>query len=249
MIPLADSSRRPLEFPAVTAWLIAINVVAFGLELLGGDEFVLAWSATPAVIAAGRDWATLLTAMFLHGGVMHILGNMVFFWAFAPVVEDAMGRGRFLAFYLVGGLVAFIAQIAFDPRSTIPNLGASGAIAAVMGAFLVRYPHDRIKTLVPIGPFLTLMSIPAALLIGLWLLIQMLNEVGSLALSLARRAGASFQGLGSWMEGRRGSQQRGSEDISRRRALRRTSMASTSGSSDRRRCISYEDACQEAPRA
>jgi membrane associated rhomboid family serine protease len=180
MIPLADSSRRPLEFPAVTAWLIAINVVAFGLELLGGDEFVLAWSATPAVIAAGREWATLLTAMFLHGGVMHILGNMVFFWAFAPVVEDAMGRGRFLAFYLVGGLVAFIAQIAFDPTSTTPNLGASGAIAAVMGAFLVRYPHDRIKTLVPIGPFLTLMSIPAALLIGLWLLIQMLNEVGSL---------------------------------------------------------------------
>ena len=180
MIPLSDASRQPAEFPAVTVWLIAINVVAFGLELLGGDEFVLAWSVTPAVIGAGQDWLTLLTAMFLHGGVMHILGNMVFFWAFAPVVEDAMGRGRFLAFYLLGGIVAFAAQIAVDPASTIPNLGASGAIAAVMGAFLVRYPHDRIKTLVPIGPFLTLMSIPAALLIGLWLLIQMLNEVGSL---------------------------------------------------------------------
>jgi len=180
LIPLSNSSRRPVEFPAVTVWLIAMNVVAFGVELLGGDEFVLAWSATPAAIVAGRDWVTLLTAMFLHGGVMHILGNMVFFWAFAPVVEDAMGRGRFLAFYLVGGLVAFVAQIAVDPTSTIPNLGASGAIAAVMGAFLVRYPHDRIKTLVPIGPFLTMMSIPAALLIGLWLLIQMLNEVGSL---------------------------------------------------------------------
>ena len=86
MIPLSDSSRRPVEFPAVTVWLIAINVVAFGFELLGGDEFVLAWSATPAVITAGRDWLTLLTAMFLHGGVMHILGNRVFFWAFAPVM-------------------------------------------------------------------------------------------------------------------------------------------------------------------
>ena len=180
MIPLADSSRRPLEFPAVTVWLIAINVVAFGLELLGGDEFVLAWSATPAAIAAGRDWLTLLTAMFLHGGIMHILGNMVFFWAFAPVIEDAMGRGRFLLFYLLGGIVAFAAQIAVDPTSTIPNLGASGAIAAVMGAFVVRYPHDRIKTLVPIGPFLTLMSLPASLLIGVWLLAQMLNEMGSL---------------------------------------------------------------------
>ena len=180
MIPLADSSRRPVAFPAVTVSVIAINVVAFGFELLGGDEFVLAWSATPAAIIAGRDWVTLLTAIFLHGGVMHILGNMVFFWAFAPVVEDAMGRGRFLGFYLLGGVVAFAAQIAVDPTSTVPNLGASGAIAAVMGAFLVRYPHDRIKTLVPIGPFLTLMSVPASLLIGLWLLIQMLNEVGSL---------------------------------------------------------------------
>ena len=127
MIPLSDSSRRPVEFPAVTVWLIAMNVVAFGLELLGGDEFVLAWSATPAVIASGGNWLTLLTAMFLHGGG-----------------------------------VAFAAQIVVDPTSTIPPLEASGAVAAVMGAFLVRYPHDRIKTLVPIGPFLTLMPIRAA---------------------------------------------------------------------------------------
>lgn len=116
MTPLVDSSRRPARFPAVTVAPIAINVAAFGLEPLGGDDFVFAWSATPAEIAA----------------------------------------------------------------STIPNVGASGAVAAVMGAFLIRYPHDRIKTLVPIGPFLTLLSIPASLLIGLWLLIQMLNEVGSL---------------------------------------------------------------------
>ena len=84
MIPLSDASRRPTRFPAVTVALIALNVAAFGLELLGGDDFVLAWSATPAEIAAGRGWVTLFTAMFLHGGVMHLLGNMVFFWAFAP---------------------------------------------------------------------------------------------------------------------------------------------------------------------
>jgi membrane associated rhomboid family serine protease len=180
MIPLTDSSRRPGHFPAVTIALIAVNVAAFGLELAGGDEFVQTWSATPADIVAGRDWGTLLTAMFLHGSVMHILGNLVFFWAFAPVVEDTMGRGRFLGFYLLGGLAAFAAQIAVDPTSTVPNLGASGAIAAVMGAFLVWYPRDRIKTLVPIGPFLTLMSVPASLLIGVWLLVQMLNEAGSL---------------------------------------------------------------------
>jgi membrane associated rhomboid family serine protease len=119
MIPLTDSSRRPQRFPAVTLTLIVLNVVVFGFELLGGDAFVQAWSATPADIVAGRDWPTLVTAMFLHGGVMHILGNMVFFWAFAPVVEDAMGRSRFLAFYLLGGLAAFVAQIAVDPSSTI----------------------------------------------------------------------------------------------------------------------------------
>ena len=180
MIPLRDASRTPVRFPLVTVTLIVVNVLAFVWEVGSDDAAIVRWAVVPAALMRGEGWLTPLTSMFLHGGAMHIISNMVFLTAFGPMVEDAMGRGRFLAFYLLGGAVAFAAQIAIDSTSTIPNLGASGAIAAVMGAFLVRYPHDRIKTLVPIGPFLTLMSIPAALLIGLWLLIQMLNEVGSL---------------------------------------------------------------------
>ncbi len=133
MVPLGDASRRPARVPLVTALIIFVNVSVFVLEL-----------AVPAQIVSGHHWITILTAMFMHGSWSHIIGNMIFLWAFAPEIEDAMGRGRYLVFYLVGGLVAMLAQVLADPHSTVPNLGASGAIAAVMGAFLVTYPRDRI---------------------------------------------------------------------------------------------------------
>src|SRR5271157_4259367 len=153
MIPLLDASRRPRRFAAVTATIILVNAVAFLLELTGGDAFVKQWSVVPADIVAGRHWITILTAMFMHGGWMHIIGNMVFLWAFGPEVEDAMPRLGYLTFYLLSGLVASLAEIAVMPGSTVPNLGASGAIAGVMGAFLVTYPHDQIRTLVLFGWF------------------------------------------------------------------------------------------------
>ena len=167
MIPLSDASRRPLNFPLVTTALILLNVAFFVLELSGGEEFVKQWSVIPADLVAGRHWITILTAMFMHGSWMHIIGNMVFLWAFGPEMEDAMGPLRYLAFYLLSGLVASAAQIAAMPGSTVPNLGASGAIAGVMGAFIVTYPRDRIKTLLFLGWFVTITLIPAALLIGL----------------------------------------------------------------------------------
>ncbi len=145
MIPLTDASRRPVHFPIVTTCIILTNFFVFVLELSGGDAFVLKWSAIPANIIAGHHWITILTAMFMHGSWSHIIGNMVFLWAFGPEIEDAMNPLRYLVFYLVGGLVAMLAQIAVMPSSTVPNLGASGAIAAVMGAFLVTYPRDKIK--------------------------------------------------------------------------------------------------------
>ena len=120
---------------------------------MGGDAFVKQWSVIPADIVAGRHWVTIVTAMFMHAGWMHIVGNMVFLWAFGPQVEDAMGRLRYLAFYLLSGLVASLAQIAAMPSSTVPNLGASGAIAGVMGAFLITYPRDQIRTLLIFGWF------------------------------------------------------------------------------------------------
>jgi len=175
LIPLSDASRRPVRLPVVTAFIIAVNVFVFLLELMRGDAFVMQWSAIPAQIISGHHWITILTAMFMHGSWSHIIGNMIFLWAFGPEIEDAMGRGRYLLFYLAGGLVAMLAQILADPHSTVPNLGASGAIAAVMGAFIVTYPRDRIKAVLFIFVFVRITFIPAALLIGFWFLTQLVH--------------------------------------------------------------------------
>jgi membrane associated rhomboid family serine protease len=175
VIPLSDASRRPTSFPIATILIIVINAFVFILEIMGGDTFVFNWAAVPANILSGHHWITILSAMFMHGSWSHIIGNMVFLWAFGPEVEDAMGSVRYAVFYLLGGLAAMAAQIAATPSSTVPNLGASGAIAAVMGAFLVTYPRDQIKTLLVIFLWIRVTFIPAALLIGLWFLSQLVN--------------------------------------------------------------------------
>ncbi len=180
MIPLGDASRRPMRFPIATVSIISINIMVFALELIGGDNFILRWSLVPADIVAGHNWVTILTSLFMHEGWEHIIGNMVFLWAFGPEIEDIMGTGRYLFFYLLGGLAATFAQIIVDPTSTIPNLGASGAIAAVMGAFLVTYPRDQIRTVVLLGWFTRVTFVPAALMVGLWIVTQFFSEVGSL---------------------------------------------------------------------
>jgi rhomboid family protein len=175
LIPLSDASRRPASIPLVTGGIIFANAIVFVLELMRGDAFVTQWSVVPSQITSGHHWITILTAMFLHGSWSHIIGNMIFLWAFAPEIEDAMGRARYLVFYLIGGLVAMLAQVAADPHSTIPNLGASGAIAAVMGAFIVTYPRDEIKAILFIFVFGRITLIPAALLIGFWFLTQLFH--------------------------------------------------------------------------
>jgi len=175
LIPLSDASRRPARIPVVTIFVILVNAFVFVLELMNGESFATQWSAIPAQIVSGHHWITILTAMFMHGSWSHIIGNMIFLWAFAPEIEDAMGWGRYLVFYLLGGMVAMLAQIAADPHSTVPNLGASGAIAAVMGAFIVTYPRDRIKSVLFIFLFGRITFIPAALLIGFWFLSQLFH--------------------------------------------------------------------------
>lgn len=175
LIPLTDASRRPTRFPVVTLFIIVINVLAFIGELVGGDRFVLQWAAVPHEVVYSHKWLTVLTAMFLHGSWMHLIGNMVFLWAFGPEIEDAMNPLRYSIFYLAGGVVAMLAQVMVSPDSTVPALGASGAIAAVMGAFLITYPHDEIRSLLVILIFVRVTFIPAALLIGVWLLTQILN--------------------------------------------------------------------------
>ena len=180
LIPLGDASRRPTRIPIVTILIILVNGFVFVQELMGGDAFVTTWSAVPAQIFSGHHWITILTAMFMHASWSHIIGNMIFLWAFAPEIEDAMGPGRYFVFYIVGGLVAMLAQAAADPRSTVPNLSASGAIAAVMGAFLVTYPRDRIRTVLFLFVFVRVTFIPAVILIGFWFLTQLFNA-GSVA--------------------------------------------------------------------
>jgi membrane associated rhomboid family serine protease len=182
MIPLDDESRQTRSFAVVTAGIIAVNAIVFLLELANGDAFVTRWSVIPHDIVSGNHLETILTGMFMHASWSHIIGNMVFLWAFGPVLEDSMGRVRYLIFYLLGGTVAAFAQIAADPGSTVPNLGASGAIAAVMGGFMVTFPSDRIRTIVFFGWFFRITIIPAALLIGLWFVVQLVS-VGVIASS------------------------------------------------------------------
>jgi membrane associated rhomboid family serine protease len=181
MIPIGDASRRPVRVPVVTLAIILVNALVFLLELAGGDAFINQWSFVPADISAGRHLLTIFTAMFMHAGWLHIGGNMLFLWVFGPEIEDVMGPLRYLLFYLLGGVVACLAQTLIDPHSTIPNLGASGAIAAVMGVFLITYPRDQIKTMLFIGWFFGVRLIPAVLLVGFWFLIQLFSEVGALA--------------------------------------------------------------------
>ena len=175
LIPLSDATRRPTHFPIATILIIAINAFVFYLELEGGDNFVQRWAAVPADVTAGHHWLTVLTAMFMHGSWLHIIGNMVFLWAFGSEIEDVMNPLRYTAFYLAGGLISMFAQIVASPHATVPCLGASGAIAAVMGAFIVIYPRDRIRSLLIVFIFVRVTFVPAAVLIGFWFVIQLLN--------------------------------------------------------------------------
>jgi membrane associated rhomboid family serine protease len=180
MIPLGDISRPRGRFALITTALIVVNVYVFFLELSGGNRFVYAWSVVPLQVTHGHHLSTLITSMFMHAGWMHIIGNMIFLWAFGPAMEDAMGHVTYLLFYLLGGVTAMMAQVMGDPFSTIPCLGASGAIAAVMGAFVVTFPRDRIRTLLFFLIFVRITYIRALFVIGFWFLLQLLT-FGSVA--------------------------------------------------------------------
>jgi len=179
-IPLGDASRPQRRFAVATVLIIVLNAWVFFKELAYGDRFIWAWSVIPVRIVHGHGWITILTSMFMHASWMHIIGNMVYLWAFGREIESAMGSFRFTLFYLAGGIVAMMAQVLGDPSARVPCLGASGAIAAVMGAFLVTYPRDRIRTVVFFLIFFRITFIPAALLIGFWFVMQILN-FGSVA--------------------------------------------------------------------
>ena len=183
MIPLRDviPSRTA---PVVTVTLIGINILAFLLQMAQGPEteaFVRTWGLVPAMFS----WVTVFTSMFLHGGLFHLGGNMLYLWIFGDNVEDRLGHGRFLLFYLLCGVAAAVAQSMILPESRVPMVGASGAIAGIMGAYFVLYPRSRIVTLVPIFIFFQIVEIPAIFFLGLWFVLQFLSGVGSVEIGRA----------------------------------------------------------------
>lgn len=193
MIPLKDDIPGE-RFPAVTVGLIGVNVLVFLWEVLGGgqgnfERVIRSYGAVPWEVTHLTDvWPygvvpvplTVVSSMFLHGGVAHILGNMLYLWIFGNNVEDAMGTVKFVVFYVVCGIAAAMTQVALTPNSHVPLVGASGAIAGVLGAYLVLYPRARVLTLVPIFYFVRLIYLPAVVFLGLWFVLQLISVPGSL---------------------------------------------------------------------
>ena len=204
MFPIRDDAPRT-GFPSVTFALIAVNVAVFlyqaslFLETPKAEEaFVMAFGAVPAKISlalAGKYGFTdgllpVATSMFLHGGLMHLAGNMWFLWIFGDNVEDELGHAPYLAFYLLCGVLASTAHWATDPYSTIPTVGASGAISGVMGAYMMRFPFARITTLIPLFIFFTTVELPALVMLAYWFLIQFISG--------AAETGAEGGGVAWW---------------------------------------------------
>ena len=205
----------------MTLALVVACGVAFGWELgllargkAAFEAAITAWGVVPGRLTAawGRgeflsgESMTLLTSQFLHAGWLHLLGNLLYLWIFGNNVEDRFGRVGFLLFYLTGGVVAGLAQVAIDPGSTIPTIGASGAIAATLGAYLVLYPGARVTSLIFLGFFYQLVRIPAAIVLGLWFLLQLIEGVGSLGpiegggvAFFAHIGGFAFGALVAWL--------------------------------------------------
>ncbi|SHK67387.1 rhomboid family intramembrane serine protease [Desulforamulus aeronauticus] len=181
MIPLKDNipSRR---FPIVTVLIILLNTTVWLYEVSLGpymDNLIFALGVTPAELnhySLGGQLILLTTAMFLHGSWLHFLGNMLYLWIFGDNVEDRLGRPRFLLFYLLTGYIATLAHVMSDPSSTSPLIGASGAIAGVLGGYLILFPHARVLTLIPIFIFIQIIHIPALYFLGLWFLLQIFSQ-------------------------------------------------------------------------
>jgi membrane associated rhomboid family serine protease len=201
VIPEKDESRPLSAFPIALTVIIALNVLMFIVELLLGDPFIERYALKPAEIVHGHQMETLITSMFMHDGFLHIGGNMLFLWVFGDEIEaNYLGSLRFAIFYLLCGFAAEALQIAVDPGSTVPNLGASGAIAGVMGGFLVIFPHDQIQSLLVGIVGLRQTRITALVFIGVWYLIQFVSGVASIA-DVNQSGVAYFAHVGGFIAG------------------------------------------------
>ncbi len=179
MFPIGDDNNTRRGVPLVTYALIVLNVLFFLVELSGGEPFILRWAFVPSRFLANPvgDLLTLFTSMFMHGGWVHLGGNMLYLWIFGDNVEDRLGHGKYLVFYLLCGLAATFAQLAFSMESNTPNLGASGAIAGVLSAYLVMFPQGRVRVL----QGQRVIPMPALIVIGFWFVLQLFSGIGSIA--------------------------------------------------------------------
>jgi membrane associated rhomboid family serine protease len=206
MFPIKDDNPAR-RFPIVTYAIILANIAVFGYEIVlaitgGLTDFVYNFALTPILIAHGMALHTLVTSMFLHAGLMHILGNMLYLYIFGDNIEDILGRARFLVFYILCGIIASVSQIIVNPISTIPNLGASGAVAGVLGAYFVTYPAARVHCIVIFGYFLRWITLPAVVVLGFWFVIQFFSGVASLPYASADVGGvAYFAHIGGFVGG------------------------------------------------
>src|SRR5688500_13062534 len=211
MFPIGDERVQGGPPPILTLGLIALNVLVFFVELAQPSEaalqsFIQSWGVVPREYAAAQDlpptiplpfWSTLLTSMFLHGGWMHLGGNMLYLWIFGDNLEKIMGAARFVIFYLICGLAASFAHIMFGASSNIPAVGASGAISGVLGGYLLLFPSNRVRVLTRGG----IVHVPALVVLGLWIVIQFINGVGSMAQTSETGGVAYMEHIGGFVDG------------------------------------------------
>lgn len=199
MFPIGDDNSSRRTFPVVTYALIVLNLVFFVAELNGGDAFIQQWAFVPSRFLAnpGGDFPTLFTSMFMHAGWLHLLGNMLYLWIFGDNVEDRFGHLKFTIFYVLCGIAATFAQLAFSSGSNIPNLGASGAIAGVLGGYILLFPRSRVNVLMGRG----VIPMPALVVIGLWIVLQFVSGIGSIS-NTAESGGVAYMAhIGGFIAG------------------------------------------------
>jgi rhomboid family protein len=199
LFPIGDDNSSERTVPVVTYALIALNVLFFFVEMSGGEAFIEHWSVVPRRLVAypGSNFPTIFTSMFMHAGWLHLGGNMLYLWIFGDNVEDALGHLKFIVLYLLCGVAASVAQVMVSSNSNVPNLGASGAIAGVLAAYIVMFPKERVKVLM--GGMI--IPVNAFIVIGLWFVLQLFSGFGSLSDKAGGGGVAYFAHIGGFVAG------------------------------------------------
>jgi membrane associated rhomboid family serine protease len=205
MLPLSDDNRGRRIQPIVTWVLIAMNIAVFAYQWMLSERehwlFLMDWAVVPNQISSGSDLHTLVTSAFLHGSWFHLGSNMLFLWIFGDNVEDVMGHAKYLLFYFATAIAAGLAQVVTAPESLVPMVGASGAVSGLLAAYIVLFPHGRVRTLLTLGIFITVIMLPAWIMIGYWFLLQVISGMLMLGQETTGGGVAFFAHIGGFLAG------------------------------------------------